>query len=145
MRGAGIDLDVHLADAGRDNDGAIGVVANLVDLAGLRFEDIDVLDSPRDGIKFTSMKGHTLSDTTFDRVRIVNPGIAGAGCGIVAANGAVGSATISNVTVVNPKTNGYQGDASAFKLIEGAGNSGLTKKETPSADVAAARRDPAGQ
>ena len=45
----------HLTRSG-DRDGAIGLYANLIDLAGLRFEDIDVADSPADGIKFTSIK-----------------------------------------------------------------------------------------
>ena len=124
FRGTTTYRSVKLVRAGAD-DGAIGVVANLVDLSGLRFEDIDVIDSPTDGIKFTSMKSHVLGDTVFDRVRIVNPGIGGAGCGIVAAVGAVGSATIRNVSVVNPKTVGCQTDSAGFNLVHGDGNSGL--------------------
>jgi len=100
-----------------DRDGAVGIFANLVDLAGLRFEDIDVVDSPADGIRFTSIHNHVVGDTTFDQIRIVNPGLAGAGSGIVAAKGAVGSATISNVTVLNPRTASFQNNDPAFNLI----------------------------
>jgi hypothetical protein len=123
-----------------DADGAIGTVANLVDLAGLRFEDVDVIDSPTDGIKFTSINGRILSDTTFNRIRIVNPGVSGIGSGIVEAKEAVGSATLSNVTVINPKTKAYQNNAAAFNLIQSAGDSGIGNREQQSsADLAAAR------
>lgn len=127
-----------------DADGAIGTVANLVDLPGLRFENIDVIDSPADGIKFASMKGHVLRDARFDRIRIVNPGMAGGGYGIVAASGAVGSATINNVTVVNPKTGAWQNNAPAFSLIRGNGNTGLEENQPPGAEHLAAQRGAAG-
>jgi Pectate lyase superfamily protein len=131
---------IELTRAG-DSDGAIGVVANLIDLSGLRFQDIDVVDSPTDGIKFTSMNNHVLGDAKFDRVRIVNPGLTGAGCGIVEASGAVGSAILTNVTVVNPKTSGSKNNGSAFNLILGAGNSGVAEEVS---DADAARRASAG-
>jgi len=115
-----------------DRDGAVGVFANLVDLAGLRFEDIDVVDSPTDGIKFTSVKGHALRDAAFDRIRIVNPGIAGAGYGIAESHGAVGSAIFSNVTVLNPKTASFQNNDPAFNLIR--------RDEQSSADYSTAGR-----
>ena len=104
------------------NDGAIGTFANLIDLAGLRFDDIDVIDSPSDGIKFTSINGRALSDTSFNRIQIANPGLTGNGCGIVVASGAVGSASLSEVSVVNPKTAAVQNQAAAFNLIKGEGN-----------------------
>ncbi len=122
-----------------DNDGAIAVMTNLADLVGVHFEDIEVIDSPTDGIKFASIKGRPLGDATFDRIQIVNPGIGGAGCGIVQAKGAVGSATITNVTVVNPMTIGFQNNSSAFNLIRGAGNAGVENKDQSSTDLTAAR------
>ncbi|HEY1921274.1 MAG TPA: glycosyl hydrolase family 28-related protein [Tepidisphaeraceae bacterium] len=123
-----------------DSDGAIAVMTNLADLAGLRFDDIEVIDSPRDGIKFNSIKDRILGDTAFDQIHIVNAGLAGSGSGIVEAKSAVGSATISNVSVINPKTVGWQNNDSAFNLIRGAGNSGVDDKDQSSADLAAARR-----
>jgi hypothetical protein len=126
-------------------DGAIGIVSNLVNLAGLRFEDIDVLDSPTDGIKFISLRGSALSDAAFNRIRIVNPGVGGAGCGVVEAHGAVGSASISNLSVINPKTKAFQNNATAFNLIRGEGNSGAVNREQQSsADFAAARHNSVG-
>src|SRR5439155_14641253 len=68
FRGTTTYRRVRITRAG-DGDGAIGTVANLSDLAGVRFEDIQVIDSPRDGIKFTSMKEHVLRDAVFDRIR----------------------------------------------------------------------------
>jgi Pectate lyase superfamily protein len=121
-----------------DNDGAIGTFANLIDLAGLRFDDIDVIDSPSDGIKLTSINGRALGDTSFNRIQIVNPGLAGAGCGIVVANGAVGSASLSEVSIVNPKTAAVQNHAAAFNLVEGYGNAGMAgNKEASGATPAA--------
>ncbi len=124
FRGTTTYRRIHLTRAGCD-DGAIGTVANLIDLAGLRFEDVEITDSPTDGIKFISMKDHVLRDAAFDRIRIVNPGIAGAGHGIVEAPGAMGSATLSNVTVTSPRTAGWQDSAPGFELMQGAGNSGI--------------------
>jgi hypothetical protein len=143
FRGMTAYSQISITRAG-DNDGAIGIMTNLLDLQGLRFQDIDVTDSPRDGIKFNCIKGRRLSDATFDRIRIANPGVAGAGCGIVEAKGAVGSATISNVTVINPKTSGCQNDASAFNLIRGAGNLGVENREQSSADHPDARHASVG-
>jgi hypothetical protein len=128
-----------------DNDGAIAVMTNLRDLSGLRFGDIDVIDSPTDGIKFNCIKGRELSDARFDGIRIVNPGVSGAGCGIVEAHGAVGSAIINNVTVVNPKTAGFNNNASAFNLIQGAGNSGLENRVQSGAEDSVARHASVGQ
>jgi hypothetical protein len=119
-------------------------MTNLLDLAGLRFEDIDVIDSPTDGIKFTSINGRPLGDAIFDRIRIVNPGLSGAGSGIVEASGAMGSATINNVTIVNPRTVAYQNNATAFNLIRGSGNSGVEDKEQSSAEFAGVRRASVG-
>ena len=83
---------------------------------------------------------------SFDRIRIVNPGMAGAGHGIVEAKGAVGSATMSNVTVINPKTTGWQDDAPAFEVVQGEGNSGVADSKQPSAgQPAAARGAPLGR
>jgi len=128
-----------------DNDGAIAVMTNLRDLAGLRFGDIDVIDSPTDGIKFNCIEGRALSDARFDGIRIVNPGVAGAGCGIVEAHGAVGSAIINNVTVVNPRTVGFKNNASAFNLIQGTGNSGLENRAQSGAEDSVARHASVGQ
>lgn len=105
-------------------DGSIATVADLTDLQGLRFQDIQVINSATDGIRFTSMHGHALRDTSFDRIRIISPGMAGAGCGIAEAPGAVGSATISNITVQNPRTPASQQTAPEFKLVQGKGNPG---------------------
>jgi hypothetical protein len=131
-----------------DADGAIGVIANLVNLASQRFDDIDLIDSPTDGIRFTSIKDHTLADIEFDRVRIVSPGVGGEGYGIVAVSGATGSATISNVSVAQAKSGGFKNESTAFKLISGVGNSGIGNSgvdDSPqsSAHLASARREPA--
>jgi hypothetical protein len=107
------------------SDGAIGAVANLIDLTGIRFKEIEIIDTPTDGIKFISLNKHALNDITCDRIRIVNTGLSGVGRGIAAGDGAVGSATISNVAVLHPKTRGTLKNAPGFQLIRGAGNSGL--------------------
>ena len=138
FRGTTTYSRVHITRCGYD-DGAIGTVANLIDLAGLRFNDIEVIDSAKDGIKFTSMKDHALRDAAFDRIRIVNPGMSGAGHGIVEAPGAVGSATLSNVSVLNPKTAGWLDNAPGFELVRGAGNSGIEADKQPGANRSTAR------
>jgi hypothetical protein len=138
FRGTTTYQRVHITRSGYD-DGAIGTVANLIDLAGLRFNDIEIVDSPKDGIKFTSMKDHALRDAVFDRIRIVNPGASGAGHGIVEAPGAVGSATLSNVSVLNPKTAGWLDNAPGFELVRGAGNSGIDGDKEPGANRSTAR------
>ncbi len=131
---------IRLTRAG-DADGAIATVANLLNLQGLRFQEIEAIDCPTDGIKFISMKGHTLGDTSFDQIRITNAGRAGAGSGIVAAPGAVGSATISNVTISNPKTAAWRQDnAPAFKLVRGDGTSALDASGQATPDRSAAPR-----
>ena len=56
------------------------------------------------------------------------------------APGATGSATISHVAIVHPRTAGFRSNSSAFNLIAGAGNSGLEENEPPGADDSAARR-----
>lgn len=107
-------------------DGAVGTFANLVDLAGVRFEDIDVLDSAADAVKFTSVKERALRDARFDRIRIENVGLAGGdGHAFFAAPGAVGSATVRNVTVRNVKTKAWRSESRTFELIQGDGNVGL--------------------
>jgi hypothetical protein len=116
FRGTTTYRNVRLIRAG-DADGAIATVANRLDLQRLRFHNIEAIDNPTDGIRFISMKGHALRDAEFDQVRIVNAGVAGAGCGIIAAAGAVGSASFSNVTVVNPKTAGWRNDAADFRFV----------------------------
>ncbi len=128
-----------------DRDGAIAVMTNLLELVGVHFEDINVFDSPTDGIKFQSIAGRLLGDATFNRVRIVNPGVAGEGSGIVAARGAVGLATITNVTVLNPKTSSYKNDAPGFNLVRGAGNEGVEDNRASDADYSAGRRAPWGR
>jgi hypothetical protein len=127
-----------------DRDGAIAVMTNLLDLMGVHFQDINVFDSPTDGIKFQSIQGRALGEATFNQIRIVNPGVAGAGSGIVAARGAVGSATITNVTVVNPKTSSYENDAPGFNLVRGAGNEGVADNRSSDADYSAERRASVG-
>jgi hypothetical protein len=117
-----------------DRDGAIAVMTNLLDLTGVHFEGINVFDSPTDGIKFQSVQGRALGDVTLNQIRIVNPGVGGAGCGIVAARGAVGSATMTNVTVINPKTSSYEKDAPGFNLVRAAGNEGLEDHGVSDAD-----------
>jgi hypothetical protein len=124
FEGTTIYSQITILRAG-DTNGAIGIVTDRTNLAGVHFKDIDVDDSPTDGIKFISLKGHLLSDATFHRIRIVNPGLSGAGCGIVAAHGAAGSATLVDVSVLHPKTIGWQNNASAFNLIRGSGNVGV--------------------
>ena len=106
------------------SDGTLGTVANLVDLSGLRFQDIDMADSATDGIKFTSYNGKVLSDTTFDWITISRPGRSGSGYGIVEAAGSAGGATISNTSVVNPRNGGLLDNSSLFDLTRGLGNSG---------------------
>jgi hypothetical protein len=110
----------------------------------LHFEDINVFDSPTDGIKFQSIHGKALGDVTFDRIRIENPGVAGVGSGIVAAHGAVGSATMTNVAVLNPKTSSYEDNAPGFNLIRGAGNTGVEESNASSTDFSGGRRASVG-
>ncbi|HUB24792.1 MAG TPA: glycosyl hydrolase family 28-related protein [Tepidisphaeraceae bacterium] len=119
-----------------DEDGAIGLVANLLGLSGLRFLDVDILDSPRDAVKFTSMHDHGVSDTTFDRVHVVNAGTSGQGGAIAGAPGAVGAVAMSHFTIVGGKTAGQKADDSAIRQSTGTGNATV---ERP-ADVSAARR-----
>jgi hypothetical protein len=92
--------NVQITRAG-DRDGAIGVMTNLRALIGVRFQNIDVLDSPTDGIKFTCVKGLPVNDISFDHVRIVNPGLSGTGYGIFAQAGAAGSVEMSDVSIAN--------------------------------------------
>jgi hypothetical protein len=127
-----------------DRDGAIAVMTNLLDLMGVHFEDINVFDSPTDGIKFQSVKGRAIGDAAFNQIRIVDPGVGGAGCGIVAARGAVGSTTITNVTVLNPKTSGYRDDARGFNLVRGEGNEGVEVNRASDAEYSAGRRASVG-
>jgi hypothetical protein len=122
-----------------DTNGAIGIVTDRIDLVGLRFEDIEINDSATDGIKFISLKGHFLTDATFNHIRIVNPGLSGTGCGIVAARGAAGSATLSDITILHPKTIGWQNNASAFDLIRGSGNVGVDDFSHPGAKYSVAQ------
>jgi len=144
FRGMTTFRQIQITRAG-DRDGAIGIMTSLRDLAGLRFEDIDIIDSPADGIKFSCMEeGHVLSDAAFDRIRIVNSGLAGEGYGVLAARGAIGSATMSNMTVINPKTGDYKDNTSAFNLVRDAGNSGAERNEQSGADYSAARRASVG-
>jgi hypothetical protein len=128
FRGTTTYRRINLTRSG-DQDGAIGLFANLIDLAGLRFEDIDVIDSPADGIKFTSIKRSALRDATFDKIRITNAGASGRGHAIVAAKDAVGSATVSNLTVKDSKTSDWRHEAPAFELKQGPGNSGLDESK----------------
>ena len=113
-------------------EGAIGTVANRIDLVGVRFEAIELIDSRNDGIKFISLNQRVLKDATFDRIKIENAGTSGNGHAIVEADGAVGSATLSNITISNTK-NPWQDNAPAFELIFGEGNSGLKANEQSSA------------
>ena len=108
-----------------DRDGAVAVMTNLRELPGVRFEDIDVMDSPTDGIKFTCVKGLAVDRAAFDQVRIVNAGVSGQGYGIMVSQGATGSATLTNVTVVGPRASSYRDGASSFNLIRGLGNAGV--------------------
>jgi hypothetical protein len=131
FRGTTTYRRIHLMRTG-DHDGAIGALANLVNLSGLRFEDIDVIDSPSDAIKFTSIKrsegpGSTsaLHNVEFDKIRIVNAGLAGNGHAIVAAKDAVGSAKVSNVSVKQSKEPSWLNNSASFELVLGEGNSGI--------------------
>ena len=110
-----------------DREGAIGIVANLIPLSGLRFEDIAITDSPNDAIRFMSIKGRALSATTFDRVQIRNAGIGGAGYGVVSADDAVGSATLRHLTVENAKSGAVRNGSSTFDVTLGEGTSALQK------------------
>ena len=123
FRGANAFWRLQITRSG-GSDGTVGTVANLVNLSGLRFQDIDVVDSATDGIKFTSYNGKVLSDTTFDWITIARPGRSGSGYGIVEAAGSVGGATISNTAVVNPRNGGLLDSSSLFDLTRGPGNSG---------------------
>lgn len=114
-----------------DQDGAIGTVASQRKLNGLLFSEIDVIDSPRDGIKFTSYDGQTLGDARFDRIQILRAGIGGTGWGIVENDGAVGTATLSRVTVVDARSGGWRDVSRAFELILGRGNEGVTDAIVP--------------
>jgi hypothetical protein len=130
---------IEMTRAG-DADGAIAVMTNLLDLSGLRFEDINVIDSPTDGIKFTCVKGLPVGDAAFNKVRITNAGVSGRGCGVLISPGAAGSATLTNVTVVNPKSGGYSGGSASFNLIRGPGNAGVEASNAPRTEYSEARR-----
>jgi hypothetical protein len=124
FRGTTTFRGIDMIRAG-DADGAIAVMTNLAKLSGVRFEDINVIDSPTDGIKFNCVKGLAVGDVSFNRIRIVNAGVSGRGCGVLVAAGAAGSATLSNVSVINPRSGGFTDHASAFNLIRAAGNVGV--------------------
>lgn len=108
-----------------DQDGAIGAFANRLDLPGLRFQDVDVLDSPHDAIKFTSIGGHAVENALFDRVRMMNYGLAGTGYGIDVPKNAVGSATLIHVSVSGVGLAPLHHGSSAFKLTLGEGSLGI--------------------
>ena len=116
-----------------DDNGAIGTVADRVDLRGLRVADVEVIDSGRDGVRFTSINGRALGDATFDRVRIVNAGAGGAGYGVSVAKGAVGSATLRGVEIVDAKSGRIRQESPAFELIErpAAATQPSTRQATP--------------
>ena len=114
-----------------DADGAIATFANQLNLAGLRFSDIDVLDSPHDGIKFTSIQDHALSDTAFKHIRIDGCGLAGKGVGVLAAAGAVGSASFDQLIITRPRTAAILNRSSKFKIIEDDGAAGFAADNGP--------------
>ncbi|HEY1684352.1 MAG TPA: glycosyl hydrolase family 28-related protein [Tepidisphaeraceae bacterium] len=130
--------NIQMQRAG-DRDGAIAVMTNLRPLSGVRFDNITVSDSPTDGIKFTCVAGKTISDAQFDHIRIINPGVSGSGSGIVEAPNAVGSATMNDVTVRNPRTTAWQTDATAFKLIRNSGTAGTNDHRSTSAKYSVAQ------
>lgn len=123
-----------------DADGAIGTFANRLDLSGLRFDNIDVLDSPRDGIKFTSIDGRALSDTAFNRIRIVNTGLAGEGCGILVPSDAVGSAVLTNVSIVNARSATIRNKSPRFKLTNGNGEANVENADRANMSLTGADR-----
>jgi hypothetical protein len=103
-----------------DNDGAIAVMTNLLDLGGVRIENVRAQDCPTDGIKFTCVQGRAIREAAFDHVSIENAGISGTGHGILAARGTVGSATMTDVAVLNAKDGECRNDSSAFRIVRGA-------------------------
>lgn len=138
FRGMTTFRGIDMTRAGCD-DGAIAVMTNLVNLTGLQFADINVIDSPTDGIKFNCIRKLAVGDAAFDNIRIENAGVSGRGYGIVVASGAVGSATLNNVTVIHPKTSGYSDNASTFNLIRGSGNVGVEASTISGSDFSDAR------
>jgi Pectate lyase superfamily protein len=122
-----------------DRDGAIAVMTNLRDLAGVHFEDIEAIDSPTDGIKFTSVTGKAISDTTFNHIRIVNAGISGRGYGVITDLNAVGSATMTDVAVLHSRTGTWQDNAAAFRLIKDSGHSTTDSHVTSGAKLSIAQ------
>lgn len=130
--------NIDMVRAG-DRDGAIAVMTNLRDLKGLRFDHIQCVDSPTDGIKFTSVAERAISDVAFDHIRIVHPGISGTGSGVAEAADATGSATFSNIIIDHPKTRAWENKATAFRLIRKSGNITINSRLSETARFAAAR------
>ncbi len=108
-----------------DREGAIGTVANRIDITRLRFEDIEVIDSPNDAIRFMSVSGGAIRESTLARIRIQNAGTAGAGYGIVSADDAVGSIALSDITVQNAKSGSFRNVSSRFVVSMGDGTKAL--------------------
>lgn len=111
-----------------DREGAIGTVANRLDIAGLQFERIEVLDSPNDAVRFMSVHGRALRDAALTNIKIERAGFAGAGYGVVAADDAVGSVRLSQVTVQEAASGPFRNVSPHFEVEWGADTSGLTGK-----------------
>jgi hypothetical protein len=118
FRGATSFDDIVITRCG-DRDGAIAVMTNLLELPGVRISNVHATDCPTDGIKFTCVQGRPIREAEFDHVWIENAGISGAGCGILAARGAVGSATLTDVAILNAKDGDCRSDSSAFRIVRG--------------------------
>jgi hypothetical protein len=113
-------------------EGAIGFVANRIDLVGLRFDDIEVIDSPNDAVRFMSVGGRALRDTSMSRIRITNAGTSGKGYGIASADDAVGSVRLQEVSVENAASGALRNVSPTFTID---GDKGIVdaKKHHPGA------------
>lgn len=120
FRGETVFRHLRVVRAG-GGEGALGMVADGHELPGVRFEDVDVIGSPNDGVKFTSIRAGVLRDAVLESIRIVDTG----GAGIASGPGALGSAKASEVSVTNAKAGGWRGDGKKFVFTQGEGNSGL--------------------
>lgn len=121
-----------------NREGAIGTVANKIDLVGLRFADIEIIDSPHDAVRFMSVHGQALREATMDGIHIRTAGLAGSGHGVVSADDAVGEVKLSRVTVQDAKSGAFRNVSPTFDIERGEGTADL-ENATDSKQKAATR------
>ncbi|WP_214416132.1 CARDB domain-containing protein [Sphaerisporangium fuscum] len=99
--------------------GAITLFAQTRDIPGVTIRDTDIYDSTYDGIQFKSGGGAT-PGVAITNVRIDK---SNNGAGILAQNGARGSATLTNVTVTNSATGDIVKEPGSTFVINGGPSS----------------------